>query len=543
MNVVSEYKQKSIEDLIERGVALREIARRLMVDRSTVRRIARQVSKPPTPATGSSEPEGAKPPTPSTGSEGEEVQNVPLRRPGFVAGSLRSTLPASECAPHCEWIGTQLGLGRNAMSIYQDLVEMHGFGHKYSSVRRFVKGLKRRAPERFDFLEYGPGEEAQVDYGEGAPTLLPNGKWKKPYLFVMTLKFSGKAFRKVVWKTSQEVWAQLHEEAFRAFGGCTKYVVLDNLKEGVIKPDLYEPELNRVYAAVLAHYGVVAQPCRVRDPNRKGTVERAIQHTQDTALKGKRFDTIEKQNEWLAHWEERWAAPRIHGRKKRQVQAMYLEEKPHLLPLPAAGFRSFVEEERKVDDSGMVQIKGSYYSVPTELIYLPVRVRIYGDEIVILDLKGEVARRHERTHVKGRAIFVETDRVFNPSRQTAMLFGKAEKIGPNTAKIAETLFTRDGRLAHDVLWGLTGLIKTYHEADIDRVCGLFVRDTHPSYHKIKNILKKTARPRATPATPATDLMQQAPEIRSPADYQRFWELHARSDTQQQEGTTNGDVSN
>lgn len=88
----------------------------------------------------------------------------------------------------------------------------------------------------------------------------------------MTLRFSRRSFRRVVWKSSQEIWAKLHEQAWRYFGGAATYVVLDNLKEGVIKPDLYEPELNSVYAAVLAHYGVVADPARVRDPNRKGTV-------------------------------------------------------------------------------------------------------------------------------------------------------------------------------------------------------------------------------------------------------------------------------
>lgn len=102
--------------------------------------------------------------------------------------------------------------------------------------------------------------------------------------------------------------------------------MLDNLKEGVIKPDIYEPALNPLYAALLAHYGVVADPCRARDPNRKGTVENAIQHTQSTALKGRRFESIEAQNAFLAHWEEHWAALRIHGRKKRQVMEMYLEE-------------------------------------------------------------------------------------------------------------------------------------------------------------------------------------------------------------------------
>jgi transposase len=130
----------------------------------------------------------------------------------------------------------------------------------------------------------------------------------------------------VVWTSSKETWARLHEEAFRYFGGCPQYVVLDNLKEGVIKPDLYEPELNPVYAAMLAHYGVVADPARIADPDRKGTVENAIQHTQNTALKGREFETIEAQNKWLMDWEERWASLRVHGRTKRQLQDMFLEE-------------------------------------------------------------------------------------------------------------------------------------------------------------------------------------------------------------------------
>ena len=70
------------------------------------------------------------------------------------------------------------------MSVYQDLVEQHGFEHRYNSVKRFVARLKARAPERFDVLEFLPGEEAQVDYGQGALTLWKPGQCKRPYLFV-----------------------------------------------------------------------------------------------------------------------------------------------------------------------------------------------------------------------------------------------------------------------------------------------------------------------------------------------------------------------
>lgn len=141
--------------------------------------------------------------------------------------------------------GSKRRSGRNAVSIFQDLVEQHGFKHRYNSVKRFVRGLKAREPERFDVLESLPGEEAQVDFGQGALTRVTNGKYRRPYLFVMTLKYSGKSFRKVLWKADQQSWARLHEEAFHAFGGVSTYVVLDNLKQGVIRPDLYEPHLSQ----------------------------------------------------------------------------------------------------------------------------------------------------------------------------------------------------------------------------------------------------------------------------------------------------------
>jgi transposase len=212
----------------------------------------------------------------------------------------------SACESHREWIEDQVRGGRNAMAIYQDLVELFGFTHRYNSVKRFVRLLKKKDPEQYDRLEFLMGEEAQADYGLGAPTLHRSAKYRRPRLFVMTLKYSGRAFRKVVWNSSQETWCRLHQEAFRYFSGCPQYVTLDNLKEGVIKPDIYDPELNPLYAAMLKHYEVVADPARVGDCNRKGTVENAVKYTQNTALKGRQFESLQAQNEWLLHWDHRW---------------------------------------------------------------------------------------------------------------------------------------------------------------------------------------------------------------------------------------------
>ena len=505
MNVLKAHLRITIETLLRNGASHREIKRRTGVDRKTIRRYATALANSPGVA---------------TGSEPGADQSPPPWPPAPEGGAHPPWIATSACEPHRAWIKSQLDLGRNAQSLYQDLVEQQGFPHAYNSVKRFVAKLRAREPERFDVLEFPPGEEAQVDYGLGAPTLRKPGQYRRPYLFVMTLKYSGKSFRRVAWKTDQESWARLHEQAWRRFGGCCRYAVLDNLKEGVIHPDIYEPELNPVYAALLQHYGVVADPCRVRDPDRKGSVENAIQHTQGTALKGRRFDAIEAQNAWLDHWEERWAAPRIHGRKKRQVLEMFREEQPHLRPLPLEGFRYFRPGTRTVDDSGLVQVEGSYYAALPAPLGSQVQVRIYPHEIEILDPLGGVLRRHARADRKGRFVMEEGDRIFNPSRQTARLLEKASQIGPQTEQLARTLFTRLGRPGQKALYGLTHLARTYSRAEIEAVCGRFLEAGCVSYQAIKQALERQAAAR-TPAAPA--LAQSGPGIRELAEYQSFWE--------------------
>ncbi|MBV8572804.1 MAG: transposase family protein, partial [Acidobacteriaceae bacterium] len=104
----------------------------------------------------------------------------------------------------------------------------------------------------------------------------------------MTLGYSRKCVRLLVSQSSVRIWAELHEKAFRRLGGATRVVILDNLREGVLAPDIYDPALNPLYKDLLQHYGVVTLPCRVRDPDRKGKVESSVGHAQKTPLKGMR---------------------------------------------------------------------------------------------------------------------------------------------------------------------------------------------------------------------------------------------------------------
>ena len=464
---MTQQKRNTVETLLGKGVSQHEIHRKTGIDRKTIRKIARRVGV-------------CEANSPMATGSGDGGAQIPPPRPPAATDAR------SACEPHRGWIEAQIRLGRNATAIYQDLVDQHGFTSRYNSVKRFCRSLKKTEPAQFDRLEFLPGEEAQVDYGEGALTL-HNGRYRRPRLFVMTLRYSRRSFRKVVWTSSTETWSRLHEEAFRYFGGAVRYIVLDNLKEGVIKPDIFEPELNRVYAEMLRHYSAVADAARVRDPNRKGTVESAIQHTQATALKGRRFESIEAQNDYLSRWETNWAAKRIHGRAKRQVEEMFQEERPQLQALPVAPFLYFTESRRTVQDDTTVQVDGAWYAARPAGIGTQVLVRCYAHEIEIRDLQSlALIRRHGRI-AKGAVELPEAERVFNPSRQTRTLLARAHEIGPQTAAVCQRLFDSQGREAHRRLWGIVGLAKRYPAWILEQACAQVATQALPSYKVIRTL--------------------------------------------------------
>jgi transposase len=252
------------------------------------------------------------------------------------------------------------------MAIWQDLVDDHGFTARYASVRRFVLTLRgTSSPEARLVITTAPGEEGQVDYGEGPMVRHPDtGTYRRTRLFVLTLGYSRKAVRLLVWQSSTQIWAELHERAFRRLGGTVRVIVLDNLKEGVLTPDIYDPALNPLYRDVLAHYGVVAVPCRVGDPDRKGKVEAGVGHAQKTPLRGLRFESLDQAQAYLDRWEVHWADTRIHGTTKRHVAAMFAEEQPALGPLPLEPFRYYRFGVRTVHLDGCVEVEAAYYGTP-----------------------------------------------------------------------------------------------------------------------------------------------------------------------------------
>ncbi len=527
------HLQTTIWTLLRAGNSQREIERRTGISRHTIRDYAKRFAAQSDPP-----PDSNCPGVATGSSEASPGQIAPPRPPAPPPhGQTVPAAASSLCEPHRTFIEAQLRLGRNAMALYQELVDEHGFTGRYNSVKRFVGRLRVREPEQFDRLSFGPGEEMQVDYGEGAPTLVPGSdRYRKPRLFVATLRYSRRSFRRVVWKSSQQVWAELHEQAWKYFGGSCRYVVLDNLKEGVIKPDLYEPELNAVYAATLAHYEVVADPARVRDPNRKGTVEHAIGHTQATALKGKRFKTLEEQNEHLERWETKWAAPRVHGAERRQVQAMFEEEKPYLQPLPERAMQYFRDEQRTVCDDSCVRVAHSSYAARPAAIGSRVLVRIFEHRLEIRDLNTQaLLRTHTKAERPGTVVLPDDERVFNPSRETRRIKTQAEAIGADAARLCALMFAAEGRVGQRKLWGIVHLADHHPRHIVNAACAQSLNDGLYSYRHVKAITERLvaqALQRLEEMEPAAQTGELAPTqvhalIRSPDEY---GELFAKADT-------------
>ena len=248
---------------------------------------------------------------------------------------------------------------------------------------------------------------------------------------------------------------------------------LDNLREGVVGPDVYDPELNRLYAAMLAHYGVVALPCRPYAPDLKGKVESAVGYTQATALKGRNFETLAEQNLFLRNWNERWAATRIHGTTKRQVREMFEEEQPALLPLPPTRFEYYRILERRVHFDGHVEVDGAYYSAPPRYVGKKVVVHAGRLWLRVLDPQTQQCiREHVIAANKGARRTADADRPKQTPPQVHSLIEHIAAAGPSCGAFAQALETERGALALRALFGVLDLLRRHDVTQVERACAL-----------------------------------------------------------------------
>ena len=459
-------KVLSIKTLHEQGWSQRRISRELGVSREAVAAYLAEHAKE---AMSAGEQEGVKPAKALTGSEPPDPNSKPTKAPTGSAGTSRS-----QCEPFRELILGKLEQGLSAQRIHQDLVEDHGFKAKYHSVRRFVTSLKSTTPLPFRRIEVAPGEEAQIDFGSGAPILNEDGTRRRTHVLRVVLSHSRKGYSESVFRQTTDNLILCLENAFRHFGGVPKTVVPDNLKAAVIKADWYDPDLNPKLRSFCEHYGCVLLPTKPRTPRHKGKVERGVDYVQENALKGRTFSSLSEQNEHLSAWESTVADTRIHGTTKKQVLKVFEDhERPALQPLPLERFPNFEEAQRKVSRDGHIAMKKSFYSAPPEFLghTLWVRwdtrvVRIFNDKMQQLCVHATKPPGMFSTLPE----HIASEKISPVERGAEWLLKKVSFIGPNTRKWALGLVAARGIESVRVLHGLLNLSNKHRSELIEQAC-------------------------------------------------------------------------
>jgi transposase len=425
----------------------------------------------------------------------------------------------SVCEPFREAIELGLSRGRDATAIWQDLVSESGFSGGYQTVKRYVRKLRGKQPlQPCAVIRTGPGEESQVDYGTGAMVRDPQTrKYRRTRLFVMVLGCSRKAARFLTFRSSSRIWAELHEQAFRRLGGATRVVVLDNLREGVLVPDIYDPTLNPLYRDVLAHYGAVALPCRIKDPDRKGKVESGVGHAQ-RALQGKRFESLEQAQAYLDRWEASCADTRIHGTTKRQVIAMFAEEKPALLPLPLEPFRYYQHGKRGVNLDGCVEVDAAYYGLPPGWIGREVNVQWDELYVRILDPQNGLLLREHVRQKRGWYRIKKEDRSQHMPLQVSQLLWRAGRAGSHIGTLCHLIYTQLGEAGIRRILGVLSLAKKFGTAAVEDACAAALEMGVHEYRFVRRYLERA---------PQLTLRQVDPLIRELVHYRDLINLRTQ----------------
>lgn len=398
---------------------------------------------------------------------------------------------------HRDYISAQLAAGVTVSTIHQRLVDEHALVASVASVRRWVGGNlpeeARRAQVRV--LRPGPvepGSEAQIDYGRlGVWTDPATGRRHTVQAFVMVLACSRYMFVRPVLRMDQEAWTRCHVEAFAFFAGVPARLVPDNLKTGVAKPDLYDPQINRSYAELAAHYGTLVDPARAFKPKDKPRVERPMPYVRDSFWRGRAFTSLADMQSGAVRWCQDVAGARscrsLDGAAPAAVFAAV--EAPALGPLPTTPFVLATWSTGKVGPDIHIKVGPTLYSVPWRLIGQQVHARSTATMVQVV-VEGKVAATHVRRE-RGRSTNVEhypPERIAFHMRTPTWCRQTAEQVGPACTDVVATLLEINALFRLRAAQGVLGLRDKHTPARLEAACAKAIAVGDPSYRTIKGIL-------------------------------------------------------
>jgi hypothetical protein len=149
------------------------------------------------------------------------------------------------------------------MVLWEEYRESHPDGYGYSRFCDRYREFERRLSPVMR-QHHVAGDKVFVDYsGKKIAIVDPStGEVRDAEIFVAVLGASNYTYAEATWTQTLPDWIEAHVRMFCFFGGVPRLLVPDNLKSGVHKASFYDPEINRSYAMMAAHYGVGVLPAR-----------------------------------------------------------------------------------------------------------------------------------------------------------------------------------------------------------------------------------------------------------------------------------------
>ncbi len=349
-----------ILDLHRQGAGISAIARRMGLDRKTVRKVIASGLEPP--------------------AYGPRPRKVPQLQP--FERYLRDRLGAVP-----ELTGRRL---------HRELVAV-GYTGGYTAVTDLLRQIRPAAAPGFEVrFETPPGRQAQVDFAQFRAVFTDEpGVERVVWLFSLVLGHSRMLWGRFVPHQDMQTVLRCHAAAFEALGGAPAEILYDRMKTVFNReePEVGHIVYNRTLIEFARHYGYLPKACKAYRAKTKGKVERPFRYVREDFFLGGSFRSFDDLNGQFRQWLDQVANARTHATTRRVVSEHFAEQRPSLRPLPAGPFQAVLRLERRITKDGMVSVDGNLYSVPNTTRRRPVEVHSTANEVRILE-QGEVIAVH-----------------------------------------------------------------------------------------------------------------------------------------------------
>ena len=283
----------------------------------------------------------------------------------------------------------------SAQQILQRLREA-GYSGGLTIVKDYVHRIRPRHQEAFLKLDFGPGETAQVDWGEFG-TIGVGATRRRLSFFLMVLCYSRRLYLEFTVSQTMEFFLSCHENAFVAFGGVPQKVMVDNLKSAVLQRLVgAAPVFNPKYLDFSRHWGFEIKPCNVRSGNEKGRVENGVGYVKKNFLAGLELPDFGALQPAATLWMDTVANVRMHESTHQRPIDRFEEERAHLRALNPAGFDLARVTTVRATKQFRVPLDTNHYSVPARYAGQRLLLKAYADRVCIYE-RDQLVARHVRS--------------------------------------------------------------------------------------------------------------------------------------------------